>query len=169
MRESLWESSHRADPRARVLADRHYNRQKIGTPQFVPPGRCCVLLSTNHRAFWITSWPFGQYVKHAWPDWWVCSAFRSEDAGIASDLIRDAVAASAWHWAPLDWPGIVTFIDRRKVKPVRVRGKDMWGWTWLKAGFEIAGETKGGLLALTMSAERMPDPLPALPFTGVRQ
>ena len=39
-----WRLSHRADPEARVLADRHYNRQKPGTPQFVPPGRCLVLV-----------------------------------------------------------------------------------------------------------------------------
>jgi hypothetical protein len=36
--------SHRADHRALPLADRHYNRQKPGTPQFVPPGRCMGML-----------------------------------------------------------------------------------------------------------------------------
>ena len=41
--ESLWRLSYRADPRTRVLADRHYNRQKIGAAQFVPPGACLVL------------------------------------------------------------------------------------------------------------------------------
>jgi hypothetical protein len=62
---SRWKLSNRADPKARVLADRHYNRQKIGTPQFVPPGRCLVLLGRREKAFWVTSWPFAQYVKHA--------------------------------------------------------------------------------------------------------
>lgn len=38
-----WRLSWRADPRARPLADRHYNRQRIGAAQFVPPGRCLVL------------------------------------------------------------------------------------------------------------------------------
>ena len=33
-----WSVSHRADPAALRIADRHYNRQKPGTPQFVPPG-----------------------------------------------------------------------------------------------------------------------------------
>lgn len=32
-----WRLSWRADPRALPLADRHYNRQKIGSAQFVPP------------------------------------------------------------------------------------------------------------------------------------
>lgn len=40
-----WRISHRADPVACRIADRHYNRQKVGTPQFVPPGRCLVLLA----------------------------------------------------------------------------------------------------------------------------
>ncbi len=38
----MWHLSDRADPAARVIADRHYSRQKPGTPQFVPPGRCLV-------------------------------------------------------------------------------------------------------------------------------
>ena len=49
----IWEKSNRFDQRAREIADRHYNRQKPGTPQFVPPGRVpgYVLLSeTRERA-----------------------------------------------------------------------------------------------------------------------
>ena len=70
-----WRLSHRADPLARDLADRHYNRQKIGSPQFVPPGRCVVLYMENPqgKAFWVTSWPFAEYVKHAWGGAWMCS------------------------------------------------------------------------------------------------
>lgn len=45
----IWEKSNRFDRRAREIADRHYNRQKPGTPQFVPPGRCCVLYAENER------------------------------------------------------------------------------------------------------------------------
>lgn len=92
----IWSRSDRFDPKARDLADRHYNRQKPGTDQFVPPGRCLVLFAATEtgRAFWVTSWPFAEYVKHAWPGAWVCSAFRNEGAGLSSDLIRQAVAAT---------------------------------------------------------------------------
>lgn len=41
--DTLWRLSYRADPITRAIADRHYNRQKPGTAQFVPPGRCLVL------------------------------------------------------------------------------------------------------------------------------
>ena len=36
----MWSISYRAEPAARALADRHYNRQSVGAAQFVPPGKC---------------------------------------------------------------------------------------------------------------------------------
>lgn len=157
----IWCKSHRADPLARVLADRHYNRQKIGSPQFVPPGSCCVFLSECGRAFWVTSFPIAAYVKHAWAGAWVCSAFRSEGAGVASEMIREAVSATRWHYGDPPPLGMITFVDRSKVKPTMVRGKLVWGWTYLKAGFVYAGETKGGLLALQLWPAAMPGALSA--------
>lgn len=160
----IWSLSHRADARAAAVADRHYNRQKPGTPQFVPPGRCLVLYAEANggRALWITSWPFAEYVKHAWAGAWVCSAFRNEGAGVASDLIRDAVAATVSKYGPPPALGMITFVDRRKVRPTRVHGRDVWGWTFRKAGFVEAGETKGGLLALQLLPDAMPLPRPCV-------
>jgi hypothetical protein len=158
-----WKLSHRADPFARDIADRHYNRQKIGSPQFVPPGRCLVLTAHTDtgRALWVTSWPFAEYVKHAWPGAWVCSAFRNENAAQASDLIREAVAASLARWQapPL---GMITFLDRRAVKPIKRHGVPTWGHTWRLAGFKHVGETKGGLMAWQLLPADMPVPSPAV-------
>lgn len=153
---TLWTLSHRADPVAASLADRHYSRQKHGSPQFVPPGRCLVLVTPCARAYWVTSWPFAEYVKHKWAGAWMCSAFRSEGAGVASDLIRSALAATRWRYGEPPPLGLVSFIDRRKVRPVMVRGEPVWGWTWLKAGGRIVGETKGGLLAVQFAPEVIP-------------
>ncbi len=163
--EMRWCVSHRADPAAARLADRHYNRQKVGSPQFVPPGSCAVFLSDCGRAFWVTSAPIAKYVKHAWAGAWVCSAFRSEGAGIASDLIRQAVAATKAHYGDPPPLGMVTFVDRDKVRPTIVRGEKVWGWTYVKAGFQPCGETKGGLLAFQMLPHAMPAPCPAKPRT----
>lgn len=55
-----WHLSHRADPVARVLADRHYSRQTPGATGFVPPGRCLVLITRPTDAFWVTSFPFAE-------------------------------------------------------------------------------------------------------------
>lgn len=160
----MWRYSNRADPRSRALADRHYNRQKIGAPQFVPPGRCAVFYAQTltGEAFWVTSWPFAEYVKHAWPGAWICSAFRNEGAGQASEMIRQAVAATRFALGEPPTIGMVTFIDRAKVNPIRVHGRNVWGWTYRKAMFRECGETKGGLLALQLLPTDMPAPRRAL-------
>ena len=152
----IWVRSHRADPFARDIADRHYNRQKVGAPQFVPPGRCLVLKAHTEtgRAFWVTSYPFAEYVKHAWAGAWVCSAFRNEGAGVASDMIHEALIRTCWEW-PIPALGMISFLDRSKVRPTKVRGRDTWGYSWFKAGFEHVGETKGGLMALGITPERI--------------
>lgn len=157
-----WRISHRADAQVVPIADRHYNRQKIGAPQFVPPGRCIVLKigdvnQLRHRdsgaAYWITSWPFAEYVKHAWAGAWVNSAFRNEGAGLSSDLIREAVAITRGIWKPPTL-GLITFVDTSKVRRKRDPGR-----CYLRAGFERVGMTKGGLIALQLLPERMPEPL----------
>ena len=155
----IWQLSNRADPFARDIADRHYNRQKIGSPQFVPPGRCVVLTAGTRdsgKAFWVTSWPFAEYVKHAWAGAWVCSAFRNEGAGVASEMIREAIAVTRFMYGDPPPLGMVTFINRDKVKPTMVRGEAVWGWTWRKVGFREVGETKGGLPAFVIPPIDMP-------------
>lgn len=158
-----WCLSHRADPAAKRLADRHYNRQRPQSPQFAPPGSCLVLVSDCGRVFWITSAPLAAYVKHAWAGAWVCSAFRSEGAGTASELIRQAVAATLAYYGSAPALGMVTFVDRDKVKPTKVHSRDVWGWTYRRAGFREVGETKGGLLALQLLPGDMPEPMAARP------
>lgn len=149
----MWSLSHRADRQALPFADRHYNRQKIGSPQFVPPGRCIVLLAD--KALWVTSWPFAEYVKHEWAGAWVNSLFRSEGAGVASELIRQAIAATRDSWEPPEL-GMITFVDPKHVKPVVRRSEAIYGYCYLKAGFKHVGFTKGGLWAWQMLPDQMP-------------
>jgi len=152
---SVWRKSFRADPQALALADRHYNRQKIGTPQFVPPGLCFVLVSKCARAVWVTSWPLAQYVRHAWAGAWVNSIFRNEGAGLSSDLIRLAIAHTRDNWPDVPELGIVTFVDASKL-----RGKRDPGYCYLRAGFKNVGATKGGLVALQLLPADMPEAMP---------
>jgi len=147
----LWYRSHRADKQVLPLADRHYNRQKIGSPQFVPPGRCLVLKTKAVDAFWVTSWPFAQYTKHAWAGAWVCSAFRNEGATLSSELIRDAVAATLSEYGNPPTLGMITFVNVSKI-----RAKRDPGYCYLRAGFHKVGFTKGGLVVLQMLPAEMP-------------
>lgn len=177
-----WAISHRADPAAKPLADRHYNRQTPESDQFAPPGSCLVLLTSNRQALWITSNPIAAYVKHAWAGAWVNSLFRNEGAGLSSELIRQAVAATRFHYGDPPPLGMVTFVDPDEVTP-----KHTPGWCYERAGFirptcpyctptRIShrrrmgpfcvyceadcglARTKGGLIAWLLLAQEMPPP-----------
>ncbi len=145
------------------MADRHYNRQKIGSPQFVPPGRCVVLKQPD--AVWVTSWPFAEYTKHAWAGAWVNSMFRREAGALASELIREAVAATRAEWPAIPELGMVTFIDPSEVKPRMIRGRQSWGHCYFEAGFVHVGYTKSGLWTMQLMPERMPEPVKAFVAT----
>lgn len=155
-----WVRSWRADPRVRAVADRHYNRQKVGAPQFVPPGSCLVLRTPESGAMWVTSWPIAEYVKHRWGGYWVNSAFRNErpDLYRSSELIREAVAATRAWYGGRPVPGMVSFVDPRKVRRKRDPGR-----CFVRAGFEYDGTTvQDGLLAFVLRPERMPESCAAL-------
>lgn len=152
-----WCRSWRADPRALPLADRHYNRQKPGSKQFVPPGRCLVLLTEDASAVWVTSWPIAKYVKHAWAGAMVNSLFRREDGPLASDLIVAATAATRAHWPDLPPLGIVSFVDATKTRRKRDPGR-----CYRRAGWTHVGYTASGLLAFQLRPEDWPAPMPAL-------
>lgn len=173
-----WYLSHRTDVDVRRIADRHYNRQSIGAPGFVPPGRCLVLRTATADAFWVTSYPFAEYVKHRWAGAWVCSAFRNEGGGLSSAMILDALRITAWKWpAPRvptwvivarhrDWTEVardvcamVTFVDEGKTRKKRDPGR-----CYRRAGFEEAGRTKAGLLALVMRTAKVPAPMAPMRF-----
>ena len=123
----------------------------MGTPQFVPPGSCLVLLAVDHSALWVTSAPLAEYVHHAWPDAWMCSAFRNEGRHRSSDLILEAIAATRWYYGTAPPNGMVTFVDQEKTKP-----KGHPGYCYRVIGFEHVGFTKvHNLVALQMVPARL--------------
>lgn len=157
-----WNRSWRADPVGAALADRHYNRQRVGSKQFVPPGACVVLVTPCGRAVWTTSAPKKEFVKHQWAGAWINSLFRNEGAGLSSALIRAAVRSSIEQFAAkgvdIPWRGLVTFVDRRKVRSTNP------GFCFIAAGFVRVGETKDQqLVALQLRPHRMPGLPPYVP------
>lgn len=103
---------------------------------------------------WGTSFPFAEYVRHAWAGAWMCSIFRNEVPALhlSSDLIREAVAVTRAIYGEPPELGMITFVDRDKTKPKRDPGR-----CFLRAGFKNAGETKGGLVALQLLPADMPE------------
>jgi len=111
------------------------------------------------EALWVTSWPFAQYVKHAWAGAWVNSLFRNESAYLSSDLIRAAVSHTrAFYGTPPDL-GMITFVDPKHVNPTKRRGTILYGYCYLLAGFRHVGFTKGGLWAWQLLPDEMPGAL----------
>ena len=156
----IWHRSNRASRTGAKLADRHYSRRTPGSPQFVPPAPAVILVTDCGRAVWVTTAP--KFSDHAWPGAWMCTIFRNEGAGLSSELIRQAVAATRWRWPTVPAPGMITFVDPLKIKPTQKPG-----WCFRKAGFREVGRTKGGhgrnpLLVLQLLESGMPDPQAAL-------
>ena len=99
-----WELSHRFDPAAVRIADRHYSRVSPGTPQFVAPGRNVVLVSPGRDAVWVSLWQ--RYAKHKWAGAWVClslSHWRRRWARIPAWLgTQSVLMTAAWIWPMLE-------------------------------------------------------------------
>lgn len=150
-----WWESDRCDAPAVALADRHYSRRTPGSPQMMPPGEEIVLV-VGDRAVWGTS--LQQHVKHAWPGAWVCTIFRNEGAGLSSELVIEAVAATRWKFGTPPAHGMITFVDSARVRRKRDPGR-----CFLRAGFRAIACTLGGhgrrpLLVLQLLPTDMPAP-----------
>lgn len=156
-----WHRSNRGDRMALPLADRHYNRQKPGTPQFVKPGACRVFLTSDESALWVSSFQRPDLVKHAWAGCWENSIFRNEGPVLSSQLIREGVAATLHDWGTPPPGGIITFVDPKKIKAKRDPG-----YCYIRAGFVAVGWTAGGLIVLQLSPAAMPNPEPPLGAIG---
>lgn len=137
---AVWKVTWKANPALVALADRHYSRRYPGTPLFTPPGETVALISEDQKAGWVTlRQGYGPLAGE-----WVNCFFRNENRELlSSSLIREAIVLTIAEWGPLPPTGILTFIDRTKV-----RYKRDFGRCYLKAGFKPDGFSSKGLLRL---------------------
>jgi hypothetical protein len=150
-----WRLSDKYEPAARALAERHYTRQTPGAAGFLRPGRNYVLLTDDARAVWAT---WRGFANHAWAGAWENTLFRNEGAGLSSELIREAIAATMAAWGDLPSCGTLTMID-----PDAVRRKRDPGRCYRRASFEPVGYTRERRrLVLVLPVERHPAPDAAL-------
>lgn len=159
-----WYHVHHLDSRARVLADRHYSRQTPGAREICPPGNKIVLLGAAANALWVSHRPDPRRVditgvaRRDGFIYWDNPYFRNESSEIASELILQALAVTLWIWRDeLPRDGFHTFVNPRKVKPTMRRGEKVYGYCFLKAGFELQEErTKArDLLRFVMTATQL--------------
>lgn len=147
---SLWQQVHHRDRRAVEMADRHYSRQKPGTPEFTRPGHKIVLLhflpDGTPAALWASQRPSPDSgIKRAdGLNAWDCSVFRVEHRTVpASELIGEAVCITRYFWGDLmPADGFVTTVNPHKVQTIKRRGKTVHGFSFQKAGWQELKITK---------------------------
>jgi hypothetical protein len=81
------------DPWGALLADRHYPRQSVGSPQFMSPGRTIVMVTPRRDAVWGVVF---NVFREVWR--WRNSIFRNESGRRSSDLIIEATRLTYEKW-----------------------------------------------------------------------
>src|SRR5690606_401429 len=154
-----WVQSHKRDPRGARLADRHYSRRKVGSPQFMPPGQTLVLVLADGRAVW--GWwrphPASGLVAMNGLDGWTCSLFRNESDQLSSELILEAerrLAESGYGCGP---HGMLTYVYDSKVQSSNP------GFCYLVAGWRKVGRSADGRKTLLWK----PFALAGVPACGI--
>jgi hypothetical protein len=112
----LWSLSHKYDKIGAKLADGHYSRRKVGSPQFMPPGDTVVLVRPDAVFGWWRPNPASGIKSMNGLDGWTCSIFRRAalDAPLASELILDAeMALDGWTCGP---DGLLTYVWDAKIR-----------------------------------------------------
>jgi hypothetical protein len=118
--DAVWTRRGRFDAAAVALADRHYSREKVGTPQVGGPGHLLVFVTPCERAAWISKRhdekAFDRRSRSTADGFrgYRCALFRNESEYVASDLILAAVELTerTWGASPYGWS---TYVDKSKV------------------------------------------------------
>lgn len=137
---AVWTRRGRFSAAAAALADRHYSREKIGSPQVGGPGYAIILVTPDERAVWISKRHdealFEGRRSRTTADGfrgYRCAMFRNESGQVASDLIRAAVELTEREWG-LSPHGWMTYVDRTRVRSVNP------GYCFKRAGWELDRE-----------------------------
>lgn len=136
--QKSWRQVTKSDPRACALADRHYSRRKIGSPQFMPPGQTIVLLTDDGNAVW--GWwrphPDSGIAAMNGRDGWTCTIFRNESDRLSSELVIDAEKALLALATDVGPDGMLTYVYDAKVRSSNP------GFCFKQAGWQAIGRSK---------------------------
>ncbi len=142
-----WTVATKFDPRAARLADGHYSRRTIGSPQFMPPGQTLILLTPDADALfgWWRPHPDAGIRAMNGLDGWTCTIFRNVGPHRSSDLILEAETEllSRYDVGP---DGLITYVWDRKVASVNP------GYCFKCAGWHVTGRSADGRKTLLQKA-----------------
>jgi hypothetical protein len=145
-----WQRVTKFDKRACELADRHYSRRKIGSPQFMPPGQTIVLLLPTADAVfgWWRPDPSSGIKAMNGLDGWTCTIFRNESVIRSSDLILDAELAISEAGYGCGPTGLITYVWDRKIRSSNP------GCCFKAAGYRTSGRSADGRKTLLIKPIR---------------
>jgi hypothetical protein len=124
--------SHRFDPELAALADRHYSRGKVGSPQFAPPSSPLILRDALGTVLF--GWSFQMFRADEFAGQLNCFIFRNESKRISSEIILEAETLAVEKWGPMP---AFTYID-----PAKIRSTNPGccfkkaGWKFLRANLD---------------------------------
>jgi hypothetical protein len=131
-----------ADPEMAALADRHYSRRTVGSPQFADAGRKLVLRDGPGDVLFVWIWMLEQHRKDGQVGY-CCSIFRNEGPRLSSEVILEAEREAFGKWGP---NRVFTFVNPRKIRSTNP------GACFKHAGWRKVGESKRGLHVLAKEA-----------------
>ena len=136
---TYWRPATKGSRDGALLADRHYSRRKIGSPQFMPPGETMVLIGEMRDALW--GWwrphPASGLSSMNGLDGWTCTIFRNESPLLSSELVLQAEVelARSRDCGP---DGMLTYVHDAKVRSTNP------GYCFLMAGWRRIGRSRDG-------------------------
>jgi hypothetical protein len=119
------------DQECRELADRHYNRQSPGAPQFAGNGPKLVLRDTDGLVVWV--WLNERHQRWDGQAGYYCQLFRNESPRLSSLIVLEAEQHAISKWGPCR---MFTYVD-----PSQVRSTNP-GYCYLAAGWHPHGYSK---------------------------
>lgn len=144
-----WERITKFDRPAARLADGHYSRRTVGSPQFMPPGQTLILGSSlkdgeREAIFgWWRPHPNSGIRAMNGLDGWTCTIFRNVSGIRSSNLILEAerfLVDAALGCGP---DGLITYVWDKKVATNSQPGRAV-GWCFRKAGYRPRGRSADG-------------------------
>jgi hypothetical protein len=136
----FWRRTGKFDPIAASLADRHYSRRTIGSPQIMPPGQTIILVSHDHRAVfgWWRPDPLSGIKAMNGLDGWTCTIFRNESDVLSSLMILDAEKAISEFGYGCGPDGLLTYVWDARIRSVNP------GYCFKRAGWIYRGHSADG-------------------------
>jgi hypothetical protein len=144
---SPWVAVPKFTPQAARLADGHYSRRTVGSPQFMPPGQTLVLLTGDGLAVfgWWRPDPSSGIRAMNGLDGWTCTIFRNTGPTLSSELILAAEAEllTRYDCGP---DGLITYVWDSKVRSPNP------GYCFKQAGWRTTGRSADGRKTLLQKA-----------------